>query len=245
MRLGGLSFSTSAPWVHWRYAPSHGENPAGSELASGAEQEGLLPRHADQHDHATTVTGELQDTIVEQSARRRRQPVTVPCLISGALFLCILIGAVVPLANQVITDRPPAEACSDKIQDDAPSPIIHQCLNSPSRAALRGCDFDVLAYAWVHPSCQNKTLTRQFLALGHWAWFTVPFPLQAPAGEGGGNARGTGEASDQVEPNVVLQGTQGDLFVSRGHDGRSLPIDPRPEKGCTLRFGHGCVVARL
>jgi len=55
---------------------------------------------------------------------------------------------------------------SRKIRND-----ILDCGNSPAEAAAKGCTFDILESAWVHPECFDAELQEKYNPLGVWDFF--------------------------------------------------------------------------
>ncbi|KAH8799358.1 hypothetical protein F5884DRAFT_119822 [Xylogone sp. PMI_703] len=47
------------------------------------------------------------------------------------------------------------------------------CGTTPSEALARGCHFDMIATAWLPPRCIDFQLIDEFMAAGHWDFYTT------------------------------------------------------------------------
>ncbi|KAM7219458.1 hypothetical protein V8F06_005192 [Rhypophila decipiens] len=48
------------------------------------------------------------------------------------------------------------------------------CGNSSEEAFRNGCVIDLIPGAWVHPSCYDQELEKEFLEAGDWKWYADP-----------------------------------------------------------------------
>lgn len=51
------------------------------------------------------------------------------------------------------------------------SSIFH-CGDSPAEAIARGCNFDIMSFAWLPAPCFDRDLMEEFLGLRQWTWYT-------------------------------------------------------------------------
>ncbi|PYI05626.1 hypothetical protein BO78DRAFT_268746, partial [Aspergillus sclerotiicarbonarius CBS 121057] len=72
------------------------------------------------------------------------------------------------------------------------------CGGTPEEARRCGCNFDILTFCWVFEECDDIELTREFLELEDWKWFT----------ESGDN---------ETVPREAAGAGETDLFVSWGY----------------------------
>lgn len=54
---------------------------------------------------------------------------------------------------------------------DYHSSIFH-CGESPAEAITRGCNFDIMSFAWLPTPCFDRELMEEFLGLRQWTWYT-------------------------------------------------------------------------
>ncbi len=76
------------------------------------------------------------------------------------------------------------------------TPQLRHCGNDAITARNRGCMFDPISIAWLPESCHDFELTKEFLAVERWHFWTRP------------------DTSDAMSLANVMQGQHSTLFVS-------------------------------
>ncbi|MCJ1301987.1 hypothetical protein MMC08_004788 [Hypocenomyce scalaris] len=56
------------------------------------------------------------------------------------------------------------------------TPRYESCGHSPVEARSRGCNFDIISFAWLMPECYNDSLTQEFISWSNWTWYTSEEP---------------------------------------------------------------------
>lgn len=156
----------------------------------GDEELEELLHEIDQHRQASKddITQGVKNSFRQDSSIRGLAPSF--CIYSAyRRFYPILIGIVV--TSMVIM--------STTILSLPHIPSLRQCGSNPTTALANGCTFDILAFAWLPPACQDMDLTKEFLARDQWSWFATPLP---------------DTERDSIPLSLVQEGIQGDVFIS-------------------------------